>query len=647
MPDLKATSWVDECASNSAPVRLFCFPSAGGNPQTFRGWQHILGSVAEIYPVVLPGRGRRLAEQPFTRIDSLVRALAAGLLPWLNTPFAFFGHSMGALVAYELAKELRDACRLEPVHLFIAARRAPHIKETSPVSFNLPHSEFLAALRALTGTPEELLSNSEAMDLITPILRADFEAVETYKYKASRPLSCPITAIGGLEDTTTDVNKLKAWREHTTGKFSCHLLPGESFLRSWGKRIADRCPRSESSPFADSELAVQPTNPLDSSGAPRANRGNMDFGIMFFSSVDQVSAADKYRLVLDASRFADENGFRAIWTPERHFDAFGGLFPNPSVLSSALAVLTKHIEIRAGSLISPLHNSIRIAEEWSVVDNLSGGRAAVSFGSGWNVDDFIFFPDRYANRQSIMFDQIDEVTRLWRGETLTVQNSAGKETRVTLFPRPVQPTLPIWITSSGNPNTFVAAGERGFNVLTHLLGQDTAALAEKISLYRQARREKGFDPLDGKVTLMLHTFLGSDIETVRAKVKGPFQAYLAAALKLEVKAASAGGTISGGHKFVPDGSLTTLSDDLLDITFDRYFKRGALMGTPNSCQEFVWQLQEIGVTEIACLLDFGLDPASVLEGLRPLSELTASLSPDVMNNSETREMYEFMEPLPD
>src|SRR5689334_12257536 len=140
----------------------------------------------------------------------------------------------------------------------------------------------------------------------------------------------------------------------------------------------------------------------------------MEFGIMFFSSAGGDAAAGKYDLLLEAARFADRHGFSSVSTPERHFHEFGGLFPNPSLVGSALAMVTGRIQIRAGSLISPLHHTLRIAEEWSVVDNLSKGRAAVSFGSGWNVDDFLFFPERYTSRQAVMYEQIETVRRLWR-----------------------------------------------------------------------------------------------------------------------------------------------------------------------------------------------------------------------------------------
>lgn len=350
----------------------------------------------------------------------------------------------------------------------------------------------------------------------------------------------------------------------------------------------------------------------------------MEFGIMFFASGGDSRAAGKYGLLLEAARFADRHGFCAVWTPERHFHEFGGLFPNPSVLGAALATATERIQIRAGSLISPLHHVLRIAEEWSVVDNLSGGRAAISFGSGWNVDDFLFFPDRYASRHAVMYEQIEAVRRLWRGEERVEENSFGKPVRVSLYPRPVQPELPVWITSSGHVETFVSAGRHGANLLTHLIGQDLAALAGKIERYREALRESRGLGVPGKVTLMLHTFVGPDLEAVKARVRTPFREYLRSAISLEQLAAQGGGTISGGHRIEAQTIPADALEDLLDLAFERYFQTGSLMGTPAICERTVAQLEEIGVDEIACLIDFIDDPEAVMESLGHLSGLVAA-----------------------
>lgn len=351
----------------------------------------------------------------------------------------------------------------------------------------------------------------------------------------------------------------------------------------------------------------------------------MELGLMFFST--QSSSEDrKYQLLLDAARFADEAGFSSVWTPERHFDAFGGIFPNPAVTSAALAMITRRLQLRAGSLISPLHHVVRIVEEWSVVDNLSGGRAAISFGSGWNANDFIFFPDRYEPRQQHMFEQIEQVQRLWRGEPVVQRNGRGKEVELTLHPKPLQPELPVWVTSSGNEDTFRSAGRIGANLLTHLIGQDVDALEDKIRAYRAARAEGGFLADGGVVSLMLHTFLGTDVEEVRETVRRPFREYLRSAVLLETAAARGGGTVSGGKRIGAQELPSEIMEELLDMTFDRYFHTAALMGTPDSCLPLLDRLGRAGVDEIACLVDFGVAEEKVLRGLEHLGTLRGMLS---------------------
>jgi natural product biosynthesis luciferase-like monooxygenase protein len=366
---------------------------------------------------------------------------------------------------------------------------------------------------------------------------------------------------------------------------------------------------------------------------------------MFFSSAQQRPRGTEYDLLIAAAKFADAHDFCCVWTPERHFHDFGGLFPNPSLTSAALAMITEKIQLRAGSLISPLHDEIRMTEEWSFVDNLSHGRVAISFGSGWNATDFIFYPERYQSRQAVMYSQIETMKKLWRGEALVRQNSFGKDVSVTIHPRPVQSEPPIWITSSGNPETFITAGRIGANVLTHLIGQNIESLGGKIRKYREAREQHGFDPSQGKVSLMLHTFLGADDEAVRAKVRTPFREYLRSAISLEEKAAISGGVISGGHKINPDEVPADVKEELLDITFERYRRSGALMGTPASCRPLVWQLKEIGVDEIACLIDFVDDDAAVMDSLGYLSELRASFSNDVLSLATSQAVNAFVENL--
>jgi natural product biosynthesis luciferase-like monooxygenase protein len=368
----------------------------------------------------------------------------------------------------------------------------------------------------------------------------------------------------------------------------------------------------------------------------------MRFGIMFFPSADCGSPRAQYALVQEASRFADAHEFACVWTPERHFHGFGGLFPNPSVMSAALATITRRLQIRAGSIISPLHHTIRIAEEWALVDNLSNGRVALSFGSGWNVDDFIFFPDRYTTRQAHMYEQIETVRQLWAGKPLRVTNSQGQERDIQLSPRPVQRMLPIWVTSSGNVETFRQAGRIGANVLTHLFQQDLPTLAERIAAYRDARQRHGFDADTGVVSLMLHTFLGADLHEVRRDVAGPFRAYLKSAFALERRAALSGGAVSGGHR-LPSVDISEDADELLELAVDRYLQGGSLIGTIESCSDLIWRLQDVGVSEIACLIDFGLPPASVLEGLPYLNRLRERFTPAAIDSEAPNPFAEALE----
>lgn len=370
----------------------------------------------------------------------------------------------------------------------------------------------------------------------------------------------------------------------------------------------------------------------------------MNFGVMFFSAEDRAGG-NKYELLLEASRFADTHGFSAVWTPERHFHPFGGLYPNPALTSAALATITSRVQLRAGSLISPLHHAIRIAEEWAVVDNLSQGRVGVSFGSGWNVNDFVFYPDRYQARQAVMYEQIETVKRLWRGERVTEINSFGKPVDVVIYPKPVQRDLPIWVTSSGNVETFRSAGKAGANLLTHLIGQDPSQLAGKIGEYRKAWTEAGHAGR-GTVSLMLHTFMGRKLDAVRAAVHTPFREYLRSALSLEQLAAVGGGAISGGHKIAPQDVPPDMVEDLLDLTFDRYFEGGSLMGTVESCEPTVQRLADAGVDEAACLIDFGAgDTAAVLNSLAVVNELREAFSTQRLQASADAALRQFAQPL--
>jgi natural product biosynthesis luciferase-like monooxygenase protein len=342
----------------------------------------------------------------------------------------------------------------------------------------------------------------------------------------------------------------------------------------------------------------------------------IDFAVMFFSGSENGNGADKYRLVIEASKFADRNGFSSVSVPERHFTEFGSLYPNPAVLHAALARETKNIHLRAGSVVAPLHDPIRIAEEWAMVDNLSGGRVELSFASGWHPNDFAFFPEKYADRHQEMFRAIEIIKTLWQGGSIPVRSGNGEPIEVKIFPTPLQRNVPLWITAAGNPATFAKAGELGANLLTHLLDQDFATLAERISIYRRAREQHGHDSRTGRVSVMLHAFLGANIDVVREQVRGPYKDYLKSISHLLKSLA-----YSRGRDIDTDALSETERDEFANLLFERFFSKRALLGTPESCFDLVEQLKLIGVDEISCLLDFGLATDLSLNNLPYLNQL--------------------------
>jgi natural product biosynthesis luciferase-like monooxygenase protein len=334
------------------------------------------------------------------------------------------------------------------------------------------------------------------------------------------------------------------------------------------------------------------------------------FGLYFFSDDGSKDSEEKYRLVLESAKFADRHGFEAVWTPERHFQDFGGLYPNPSVLSAALAVLTERVEIRAGSVALPLHHPVRVAEEWALVDNLSKGRAAVSFASGWHPDDFIFAPDVYEDRKETMFRHIELIRKLWAGEMVRLPGAFGREVALQLRPKPVRKTLPVWITTSGSAETWARAGEIGANVLAAYVGYTDEELSRRITLYRGARERAGHEPRSGVVTLMLHTFVGASDAEVRERVRGPFTSYLRTYLKQYENVNVLPGAVSKADE-----------DALLAAAFEKYYAERALLGTPAKCARLVGRLAALGVDEVACLVDFGVADDLVLGSLGALNEL--------------------------
>lgn len=355
--------------------------------------------------------------------------------------------------------------------------------------------------------------------------------------------------------------------------------------------------------------------------------GKMDFSIYYWGN-DDGAGPKKYELLIEGAKFADRHGFVAVWTPERHFHAFGGPYPNPSVTGAAVAAVTKNIGVRAGSCVVPLHHPARIAEEWAVIDNLTNGKAGLAIASGWQPEDFVLRPENTPPRnKAAMYAAADQVKRLWRGEGVDFAKADGTMFTVKTQPRPVSKELPLWVTTAGNPETWREAGEMGANVLTHLLGQSIDEVATKIGIYREAREKAGHDPKTGIVSLMLHTYVGRDREQVRRVAEGPMKAYLAAAVGLVKQYAWAFPAFKkpAGVENPMDIDLRTLSAEenaaILDFAFQRYFEDSGLFGTVDDALARVEQLKRIGVSEVACLIDYGIAPEQVMEGLYPLSEV--------------------------
>lgn len=357
-----------------------------------------------------------------------------------------------------------------------------------------------------------------------------------------------------------------------------------------------------------------------------ASAQKMDFSLYYWGN-DDGAGPKKYELLLEGAKFADSHGFVAVWTPERHFHAFGGPYPNPSVTGAAVAAVTKTIGVRAGSCVAPLHHPARIAEEWAVIDNLTNGGAGMAIASGWHPDDFVLRPENTPpDNRPAMFAAIDQVRRLWRGEAVEFPTKTGTFA-VTTQPRPVSAELPIWVTTAGNPETWREAGQIGANVLTHLLGQSIEEVADKIGIYHAALRAAGHDPANFKVTLMLHTYLSRDRDRAREVARGPMKDYLRSAAGLIKQYAWAFPAFKKpqGVTNPAEIDIRALSPEelegILDFAFQRYFEDSGLFGTVEDALARVEGLKRIGVTEVACLIDYGIAPEVVMEGLYPLAEV--------------------------
>jgi medium-chain acyl-[acyl-carrier-protein] hydrolase len=213
----------------NAATRLFCFPPAGAGASAFRTWPERLLPDTELWAVQLPGREERFNEVPMDRMQPIIDSMSEIIVEQLDRPYALFGHSMGSLIAFELVRVLRRIGMPLPTCLFVSGQRAPQIKDPSPQRFDLPDREFIEELRKMEGTPPDVLSNPELMEMLLPVLHADFAVCQTYEYYAEPPLACPIVAFGGEQDGECSVAHLELWREQTSWDFRMKTFPGGHF----------------------------------------------------------------------------------------------------------------------------------------------------------------------------------------------------------------------------------------------------------------------------------------------------------------------------------------------------------------------------------------------------------------------------------
>ncbi|GAA2209301.1 LLM class flavin-dependent oxidoreductase [Nonomuraea monospora] len=349
----------------------------------------------------------------------------------------------------------------------------------------------------------------------------------------------------------------------------------------------------------------------------------MDLSVMFFGADDASAGhAAKYGDILAIAKAADQLGFTAVWTPERHFQQVGQLFPNPALLSAALATATERIHLRAGSLVLPLHHPLRIAEDWAVVDNLSRGRIGVSVATGWHSRDFVLAPAAYEDRRERASRDLALLRRLWAGEAVEFTDGAGGRVAVTSQPRPYSAALPLWTTTSGSPRTWEAAGRMRTHILGATIGQTRDELAAKIRLYRDAYaaapNQPGAPP-EGTVTLMAHTFVAATDELAREQAGGPLKAYLRS--YVAQTAANKQG-VAGSQGARVDALSEEQLGALTAFAFQRYLSWGSLIGSPETCRKSLADLADLGCDEVACFVDFGLGADDVLTSLTRLADLS-------------------------
>ena len=336
---------------------------------------------------------------------------------------------------------------------------------------------------------------------------------------------------------------------------------------------------------------------------------------LFYFGADSESGGDKYRLLLEGARLADELGFAAVWVPERHFVRFGGLYPSAAVAGAMVAAITRRVAVRAGSVVVPLNDPLRVAEEWAMIDNVTQGRVGIAAASGWHANDFVLAPAEYARRRESLRDKLALVQRLWRGEQVALPNGDGVEVPVSIRPRPVQSELPIWITAASDAS-FESAGAMGFNVLTANFanGYAGAELERRIGAYRAAiERAHG---RRGHVTLMVHTYVAASEEELVAIARPAMADYIAANKEMAA-------TNTSGHDAARLAAMSPRERRILEGLFAGTVLESelSLVGTAEACARKIDGMRARGVDEIACLVDFGVPVDDALASIRRLATI--------------------------
>ena len=339
-----------------------------------------------------------------------------------------------------------------------------------------------------------------------------------------------------------------------------------------------------------------------------SSKTDISFSYLFFSDVrEEISDQDKYGFARELVEFADQAYFEAVYFPERHFSEFGSIYANNGIMAAYFAPLTKNVRLRTAAVTNTLHHPVQIVENWAMIDVLSNGRVDLGFGNGWNKADFILSPDTYDIRSELRNERIPIIQKLWRGEAMNFPGPGGEMFETRVFPRPIQRELNVWYVTLSEEG-FAYAGSQGYNIFTMLYGIDLPALGKKIARYHEAREAAGLDPKGGKVSLMMHTLVHPDLDWVQHQISSPFKKYIRSTLAPHMK--SAGKTLSPDER-----------DKMVDYSFVRYFKTGGIFGSIEDCQRQIDLAQQVGVTEIAFLQDFGVDYGTVKSCLQHLEQL--------------------------